>query len=138
MTSSVSTFFKFAAAGLAALAAASAVQARDNLHWSVGIGAAPGVSIGFGNARPVYVQPAPVYLAPQPVYRHYSQAVNPNYDVQPAAVYLQAAPLYYAPAPVQLYGYGHAGRHHGHHGRQGHHGPHGHPDHPGRGSGHWR
>ena len=47
---------------------AGAAQARDNVTWSLGIDAAPGVSIGATNARPVVVAPAPVVIAPQPVY----------------------------------------------------------------------
>jgi hypothetical protein len=62
-----------AAVAFVALAAGTA-QARDNVTWSVGIEAAPGVSVGATNARPVMVAPAPVvvpqpvYVAPQPVY----------------------------------------------------------------------
>jgi len=133
MNYSVSTFFKAAAAavGLAALGTASVAHARDNVYWSVGIGAAPGVSIGVGNSRPfygqqpVYVQPAPVYVQPQPVYDYYSQAVNPHYYVQPAPVYVQPAPIYYAPAPVLRQGYGYYEGRRGHHGHGNGHG-HGH------------
>lgn len=138
---SLSATFKIAAAalGLAALGTASVAQARDNVSWSVGIHAAPGVTVGFGNTRPVYVQPpmyvqpAPVYVQPQPIYQHYSQAVNPRYYVQPAPVYVQPAPIYYAPAPVLRSGYGYydAPRHRG-----GHRGK---PDHHrSRGHGHYR
>ena len=79
-----------AAAAVVALAGAgTAAHARDNVYWSVGIDAAPGVSIGVGNARPVYVAPAPVYVAPAPVY------------VVPQPVYYAApAPVYYAPVYV--------------------------------------
>jgi hypothetical protein len=97
-----------AATGVVALATMGTVaQARDNVYWSVGIDAAPGVSIGVGNARPVYVAPAPVYVAPAPVY------------VRPAPVYY-AEPVYYVrPAPVYyaqpVYGYGHPGKHKGWH-----------------------
>jgi hypothetical protein len=85
-----------AALALVALGAATGAQARDNVHWSVGIHAAPGVSVGFGNvpplvAAPVYVAPQPVYLAPQPVY------VAPRYVVRPAPVY---GPVYYGPPAV--------------------------------------
>lgn len=82
----------------AAVAAASAAQARDNVYWSVGIDAAPGVSVGVGNYRPqtVYVAPQPVYVAPQPIY------------VPPPRVYYQ--PVYVQPAPV-YYGYGYAPYH---------------------------
>ena len=83
------------AAALVALAglAAGAAQARDNVYWSVGIDAAPGVSVGVGNVRPVYVAPAPVYVAPAPVY----VAPQPVYVAPP--VYARPAPVYYA-APV--------------------------------------
>jgi hypothetical protein len=73
------------ALGLAALGAAGAAQARDHVSWSVGINAAPGVSVGVGNVRPMYVQPAPVYVQPQPVY------------VQPQAVYVQPQTIYSVP-----------------------------------------
>lgn len=80
-----------AAAGAVALATlATGAQARD-VYWSVGIDAAPGVSIGVGNARPVYVAPAPVYVAPAPVY--YAEPVY----VRPAPVYYYGAPVYYGP-----------------------------------------
>jgi hypothetical protein len=98
-----------AAGAVALLAAGSAAQARD-VFWSVGVNAAPGVAIGFGNA-PVYVAPQPVYVAPQPVY------------VAPRPVVLAPAPVYYAPPPVAIYygpgyrvrhghGHGHGHRHH--------------------------
>ena len=80
--------------GAAALGASTTVQARDNIHWSVGIGG-PGVSVGVGNApmyfapQPVYVQPAPVYVAPRPVY----VAPPRPYYYQPEVVY--PAPVYY-------------------------------------------
>ena len=78
-----------AAAALVALAAVgTAAQARDNVFWSLGVEAAPGVSLGVGNTRPVVVAPAPVYVAPQPVY------------VAPAPVYVAPRPVYVAPAPV--------------------------------------
>ena len=73
----------FAAVGVVALAAVgTAAQARDNVYWSVGVDAAPGVSIGVGNTRPVVVAPAPVYVAPAPVY------------VAPRPVYVAPAPVY--------------------------------------------
>ena len=96
----------FAAAGLVALAAVgTAAQARDNVYWSLGVEAAPGVSLGVGNVRPVYAAP-PVYIAPQPIY------------VAPRPVVITPAPVYFArPAPVYYgYGpyYGHPGKHKGH------------------------
>ena len=83
-------------------------HARDNVSFSVGIGA-PGVAVS-NNAypvysqpvytQPVYVQPRPVYVQPQPVYIQ----LRPVY-VQPAPVYVQPAPVYYA----RPHGHGHHG-----------------------------
>ena len=84
------TSFLFAAAAVLALAAGTA-QARDNVYWSVGIDAAPGVTLGVGNTRPVVVAPAPVYVAPQPVY----VAPPPPVVVYPRGYYVQPAPVYY-------------------------------------------
>lgn len=96
-----------AGAALLALAGGSA-QARD-VHWSVGIQAAPGITVGIGNSRPVYYAPAPVYVAPAPVYYAPPPVVYtaPRYYVQPA-------PVYYGP-PVR-----HGHRHKHRHGRHGH------------------
>ena len=55
-------------AALALAGVGTAAQARDNVYWSLGINAAPGVAVGVGNYAPVYVAPQPVYVAPQPVY----------------------------------------------------------------------
>jgi hypothetical protein len=91
-------FRHFAAAALVACAlAAGSAQARDNVFWSVGIGAAPGVSLGVSNAHPVYVAPAPIYVAPQPVYL----APRPVYLAPQPVVLVQSAPVYY----------GHPGKH---------------------------
>ena len=96
MTISRSNIVKAAAAAavaFAALGTASVAQARDNINWSVGINAAPGVVIGASNgyyAPPVYVQPQTYY--PQNVYPS-------SYYVQPAPIYV-APPVYYRPAPV--------------------------------------
>ena len=95
MTISRSNIVKAAAAALAiaALGTASVAQARDNISWSVGINAAPGVVIGATNgyyAPPVYVQPQTYY--PANVYPS-------SYYVQPAPIYV-APPVYYRPAPV--------------------------------------
>lgn len=90
-----------AALALAALGTAGLAQARDNVYWNIGIDAAPGVTVGLGNVRPVVVAPAPVYVAPQPVY------------VAPRPVYVQQAPVYYVP----VYGpkHKHKRKHHRHH-----------------------
>ena len=101
-----------AVAVLAAAALGSTAHAGNNVYWSVGIDAAPGVSIGVGNTRPVYVAPAPVYVAPAPVY-------------VPRPVYVAPAPVYVAPAPVFV-GYGHPGYRHGWHKKHHHHHPHRH------------
>ena len=81
-----------AVAGL--LGAAGVAQARNDVYWSLGVGA-PGVSVGVGNA-PVYVAPQPVYVQPGPVY------VQPEpYYVRPRPVY--GPPAYYAPPPRVVY-----------------------------------
>ena len=86
-----SVFLKAAAAALALLGLAGTAQAGSDVYWSVGIDAAPGVTLGGGNHRPVYVQPAPVYVAPQPVY-----VAPPPVVVYPRGYYVQPAPVYYA------------------------------------------
>lgn len=78
-----------AALAVAALSFAGSAQARDDVFWSVGVGA-PGVSLNVGNAGPVYMQPQPVYIEQQPVY------------VQPAPVYYQPRPVFVRPAPVYV------------------------------------
>lgn len=96
-----------AAIAFVALAAAgSAAQARDNVYWSVGVDAAPGVTLGVSNTRPVVVAPAPIYVAPQPVY----VAPQPVY-VAPRPVYVSRPVVLVEPAPV--YYYGHPGKHKG-------------------------
>lgn len=92
-----------ALAGAVALAGvATAAQARDNVYWSLGVNAAPGVALGVGNVPPVYVAPQPVYVAPPP-----------PVVMVPRPVYYGAAPVYVRPAPV-YYGYGER-RGHRHH-----------------------
>jgi len=101
---------------VAALSFAGSAQARDNVLWSVGVGA-PGVSLNVGNAGPVYV---PIYVQPEQVYygrpygwnrRHggrYVQAARPGYG---AGYYDQR----YAPVSQVVYqreGWG-DGRHDG-------------------------
>ncbi|MDP2257560.1 MAG: hypothetical protein Q8K05_16170 [Polaromonas sp.] len=92
-----------AALAVAAMGFAGAAQARDDVYWSVGVGA-PAVSLNVGNAQPVYVQPQPVYVQPAPVY------------YQPRPVYVRPAPVYFAPQPVY---YGNPGRGHRRHGHGG-------------------
>lgn len=97
------------AAAAAMLAMAGSAQARD-VHWNVGIHAAPGITVGIGNSRPMVVAPAPVYYGPPPVY------------YAPAPVVYSAPRYYVQPAPVY---YGHP-KHRGHHGHRHRHGRHGH------------
>lgn len=78
-----------AALAVAALGFAGSAQARDNVFWSVGMGA-PGVSVNVGNAGPVYMQAQPVYVQPEPIYYQ----PRPVF-VRPAPVYVQAQPVYY-------------------------------------------
>lgn len=67
---------------LAALGFAGSAHARDDVFWSVGVGA-PGVSLSVGNAGPVYMQAAPLYYQPEPIY------------YQPRQVYVQPQAVYY-------------------------------------------
>jgi len=84
---------RLASVALLGLMATGLAQARgDNVYWSLGVQAAPGVAVGVSNARPVVVAPQPMYVQPAPVY------------VQPAPVYVRPAPVY-APPPA-VYGYG--------------------------------
>lgn len=79
------------AAAVAALAVLASAPARaSDVYWSVGVQAAPGVTIGATNAPPVYYQPAPVYVRPAPVYVQ----PQPVYYVRPAPV------VVYQPAPI--------------------------------------
>lgn len=78
-------------AAVAALAmGAAAAQAGSSVYWSVGVNAAPGVTLGVGNAPPVYMAPAPVYYAPPP----------PVVYVRPAPVYYDYGPAYVYSRPV--------------------------------------
>lgn len=113
-----------AALALGALGTASVAQARDNINWSIGINAAPGVVIGANNGyRPYYVQPAPVYVQPQtyyapPIYSGnvYPANVYPSTYYSPAPVYVQPAPVYYGPRYYNGHrgGHGNYGRGYGH------------------------
>src|SRR5512133_3158250 len=66
---------------MAALVFADSAQARDNVYWSVGVGA-PGVSLNVGNAGPAYGYAQPVYFEPEPIY------------YQPSPVYVRPAAIY--------------------------------------------
>lgn len=86
------------ARGLAVLALAAGAwalsgtaQARDNIHWSIGINS-PGVSVGVSNAptvvysypsygHPVYYEPRPVVVYPRPVVVHPRPVVVHSYPV---------------------------------------------------------
>jgi hypothetical protein len=108
-----SLFGKAAAVAALALAAMGTAHARD-VYWSVGVQAAPGVTVGVGNARPVIVQPAPVYVQPAPVY-----AVPQVVYTQPQVVYPVGAygyaPVIVQPQPVYgIRGGGHRHWKHGH------------------------
>jgi len=109
-------FRPLAAAALLALAmGAGTAQARDNVFWSLGVDAAPGVSLGVSNTRPVVVAPQPVYVAPQPVY------------VAPRPVVVHRPVVLVQPEPVYI----ERGRHKGHkhkHRHRGHRHGHGHDD----------
>lgn len=107
------SFRPLAAIGVfAAAALGGTAHAGSNVYWSVGIDAAPGVSIGVGNTRPVVIAPAPVYVAPAPVY------------LAPRPVVLAPAPVYVQPGPVYVQ-YAHPGKRKGwykkHHHRHHHH-----------------
>jgi hypothetical protein len=93
-----------AVALVAATGWAGAAHAGSNVYWSVGIDAAPGVSIGLGNTRPVVMAPAPVFVAPAPVY----VAPRPIF-VAPRPVVLVPQPVYVR-APVYVE-YAHPGKH---------------------------
>ncbi len=125
MKYSRSVFQKAAAVvgvALAALGSASVANARD-VYWSVGVDAAPGVSVGVANHRqpvyvapqPVYVQPAPVYVQPAPVYMAprvvYSQ---PQVIYPGGGYYAQPAPVYYAEPGHWKHGHKHHRKHHKH------------------------
>ena len=96
-------------AALALAGVGTAAQARDNVYWSLGINAAPGVAVGVGNYAPAYIAPQPVYVAPQPVY------------MAPPPVYVSRPAVIVAPAPLWYYGYGHRGHHRGWEHRHGRH-----------------
>lgn len=98
MSFSRSVFVKAVLAGLAG-AGLGVAQARDNIYWNVGVDAAPGVTVGVGNSRPVVVQQAPVYVQPQPIY------VAPQVAYPREYYYVQPAPVYVRPAPVYQTGY---------------------------------
>ena len=75
---------------LAAIGFAAPAHAKDNVFWSVGMGA-PGVALSVGNAGPVYMQAQPVYVQPEPIYYQPRPAF-----VRTAPVYVQRLPVYYA------------------------------------------
>lgn len=101
-------------AAAAALAVLASTPARaSDVTWSVGVHAAPGVTIGATNARPYYVQPAPVYVAPQPVYVAPPVVTYaPGYYVRPAPVY--PVGYYVKPMPPGHWKHHRGGRGHKH------------------------
>jgi hypothetical protein len=106
-----STYFKGAAAALAlaALGTAGVAQARSDVYWSVGVNAAPGVTLGVGNAYPVYPAAYPYYSAP--VY------VAPPVTYYPSTYYVRPAPVVYTSGYYYGPTYYRSGkhRHHRHH-----------------------
>lgn len=96
---------------------ATQAQARDNVHWSIGV-QSPGVSVGVSNAPPV-VYGYPSYSYPSygyPVYEPRPVVVYPRpIVVQPRPVVVERYPVYVAPGP---WGYreprGHWHKHRGH------------------------
>ena len=60
---------------------APAATARDQVNWSISVGAPFPVQV-YSPPPVVYVQPQPVYVRPQPVY------------VQPQPVYIEQEPAY--------------------------------------------
>jgi hypothetical protein len=92
-----------------AWALSGTAQARDNIHWSIGVHS-PGVSVGVSNAPtvvysypsygyPVYHEPRPVVVYPRPVVVH------------PRPVVVHSYPVYAQPHP---HWHGHRGHKHGH------------------------
>ena len=101
MTSSISArFFAAATLAAAALGSVSAVHARSDVYFSIGIQSPP----VYVQSEPVYVQPHPVYGQPYPVYVQPHPVYGQPYPVyvQPAPVYMQPQPIYVQPPP---YGY---------------------------------
>lgn len=73
-----------------AWALSGSAQARDNIHWSIGINS-PGVAVGVANAPPV------VYGYPSYGY--------PVYDPRPVVVYPRPVVVHPRPVVVHSYGY---------------------------------
>src|SRR5688572_23886387 len=106
LTRSIYSKAAAAALALAAIGTAGVAQARGDVYWSVGVQAAPGISVGVGNAYPAYpVYTAPVYVAPPVVY------YPSNYYVRPAPVYYSQG-YYYGPTYYRVHG---KRKHHRHH-----------------------
>ena len=107
---------------------ASQAQARDSVHWSIGVHS-PGVQVGVSNAPPVVYGPAYGYPSyGYPVYDQRPVVVYPRpVVVHPRPVVVQTYPVYVAPEPWgyrEPRGRWHRGGHghkHGHgHGHGGH------------------
>ena len=92
LTRSIYSKAAAAALALAAMGTAGLAQARGEVYWSVGVQAAPGISVGVGNAYPAY----PVYVAPPVVY------YPSTYYVRPAPVYYSQG-YYYGPSYYRVH-----------------------------------
>lgn len=80
-----------ASAAGALLAALAAVPAHaSDVYWSVGVQAAPGVTVQVGSAPRVVVQHPPVIVHQRPVVVH-----RPVVVAQPPVVVVQQAPVVY-------------------------------------------
>lgn len=79
---------------------ASQAQARDSVHWSIGVHS-PGVQVGVSNAPPVVYGYPPSYGYPAyPVYEPRPVVVYPRpVVVYPRPVVVERYPVYVAPAP---------------------------------------
>ena len=84
-----STAAALALTALGTLGGAGAAHAGSDVVWSVGIQAAPGVTVVAGNSRPVVVVPRPVVVAQPPVVMYPA----PVYAPPPRVVYSRPVPL---------------------------------------------
>lgn len=113
-----------AAAAWALSGIAAQAQARDQVHWSIGVHS-PGVHVGVSNAPPV------VYGYPSHSYRSYGYRSYgyPVYEPRPVVVYprpvvvhprpviVQTYPVYVQPEPWgHRHGHRHGNKHRGGHG----------------------
>ena len=93
-----------AGAAGALLAALAAVPAHaSDVYWSVGVQAAPGVTVQVGSAPRVVVQQAPVVYV-KPGHRHWDRRDHRHHHGQPQVVYVVprghgVAPVAYSQGP---------------------------------------